>query len=64
MFVADRIHSYLIYIFTLDTVASVASRTLSTLPGTIRETGALGSSKAGVGQTTICKQQCWLVIKT
>ncbi len=67
MFVADHIiiHSlrnYLINIFTFDTIASVASWTLSTLPGTIRETGALGSSKAGVRQAPIWKQQCWIII--
>lgn len=44
---------YLINIFTLDTIASVASWTLSTLPGTIRITGALGSRKTGVRQAPI-----------
>lgn len=59
MFVADKIitqgprNFYLIHIFTLDTIASVASWALSTLPGTIRETGALGSSKAGVREAPI-----------
>lgn len=40
---------YLINIFTLDTIAGVAKWALSTLPGTIRGTDALGPSKAGVG---------------
>lgn len=44
---------YLINIFTLDTIASVASWALSALPGTIRETGALGSSKTRVRQAPI-----------
>lgn len=59
MFVPDKIiiqgrrNFYLIYIFTLDPIASVANWTFSTLPGAIRETGALGSSKAGVRQAPI-----------
>ena len=56
-------NSYLINIFTFDAIASVASWALSTLPGTIREAGALRSSKAGVRQAPIWEQQCWLIIK-
>lgn len=45
--------SYLINVFTLDSITTVANWALSTLPGTIRETGALDSSKAGIGQASI-----------
>lgn len=44
---------YLIDIFTLDTIARVSCWALSTLPGTIGKTGALGTIEAGVGQATI-----------
>lgn len=59
MFIADKIiaqelrNFYLIDVFALDTIAGVASWTLATFPGTIRETGALCPSKARVGQTPI-----------
>lgn len=45
--------SYLINVFTLDSITTVADWTLSTLPGTIRKTGALDSSKAGIRQASI-----------
>lgn len=41
--------SYLINIFALNSISSVASWALSTLPGAIGEAGALDSSKTGVG---------------
>lgn len=44
---------YLIDVFTLDSVARVASWTFATFPGAIRKTAALCSSEAGIGQTTI-----------
>lgn len=41
--------SYLINIFALNSISSVAGWALSTLPGAIGEAGALDSSKTGVG---------------
>lgn len=45
--------SYLINVFTLDSIPTVANWALSTRPGTIRETGALDSSKAGIRKASI-----------
>lgn len=43
----------LIDVFALDTISTVARRTRTTFPATIRIARTLGTSKAGIGQASI-----------
>lgn len=49
----EPLFAYLVDIFALDTISTVARRTRTTFPATVRIARTLGTSKAGIGQASI-----------
>lgn len=49
----EPLAAYLIDVFALDAISTVARRTCTTFPATIRIASTLGTSKAGIGQAPI-----------